>query len=202
MASRPARLKGGAPPTSGALLNPMHDIRAIRLDPQAYDQAWETKGLAPQTPMILAWDEQLRAAQTTLQVAQARRNEASRLIGQAKGRKDEVLADTLMVEVETLKGVIAGAVQAESDFAGRLQDLLAALPNLPAPDVPPGVDEQDNVEVRRWGEPFTPDSVRDHVDLGGGADRTAPKQGRCGQGFGADLSCLERSVPAFERRGR
>ena len=65
----------------------MHDIRAIRDDPTAYDRAWASRGLDAPTPAILAVDEALRAAQTALQTAQARRNEASKLIGQAKARR-------------------------------------------------------------------------------------------------------------------
>ena len=67
----------------------MHDIRALRDTPDAYDAAWARRGLSPQTPAILALDAELRAAQTALQAAQSGRNDASRLIGVAKGRKDE-----------------------------------------------------------------------------------------------------------------
>ena len=65
----------------------MHDIKAIRDDPGAYDRAWASRGLAAQTPAMLELDDRLRAAQTALQAAQSRRNEASKLIGQAKGRE-------------------------------------------------------------------------------------------------------------------
>jgi len=67
----------------------MHDIKAIRDNPQAYDQGWASRGLEPQTPAILELDRKLRAAQTALQDAQSRRNDASKLIGQAKAKKDE-----------------------------------------------------------------------------------------------------------------
>src|SRR5262249_27256309 len=143
-------------------------IRAIRDDPEAYERAWASRGLAPQTPAILALDQQLRAAQTSLQAAQGRRNEASKLIGQAKAKKDEAAAQAPMAEGEQLKGAIADAGETEARLAGELRDVLAALPNLPDPDVPVGEDEHGNVEARRWGEPFAPPSPRDHVDLGGG----------------------------------
>jgi seryl-tRNA synthetase len=146
----------------------MHDIRAIREDPDAYDGAWASRGLGPQTPAILKLDRALRAAQTTLQAGQNRRNEASKLIGQAKARKDEAAAAALMAEVESLKGTIAEAAEAETRLAGELRVILAALPNLPAADVPVGEDEHGNVEVRRWGEPFRIASPKDHVDLGAG----------------------------------
>mgnify|MGYP003597650365 CR=1 FL=1 len=73
----------------------MHDIKAIREAPDAYDRAWSSRGLEPQTPAILTLDQTLRAAQTALQAAQAERNETSKKIGQAKARKDETEAAAL-----------------------------------------------------------------------------------------------------------
>jgi seryl-tRNA synthetase len=146
----------------------MHDIRAIRDDPQAFDRGWAARGLSPQTPAILALDAELRASQTELQTAQSRRNEASRLIGMAKARKDEAAATAVMAEVDQLKGAIAELTEQERSGAEALQILVAALPNLPAADVPPGEDEHGNVEVRRWGEPFAIQNPKDHVDLGAG----------------------------------
>ena len=144
----------------------MHDIRAIRDDPQAFDRGWAARGLSPQTPAILALDAELRAGQTQLQTAQSRRNEASRLIGMAKAKKDEAAAAVVMAEVEQLKGAIAELTDLERARLEALQTLVAALPNLPAADVPPGEDEHGNVEVRRWGEPFAIQNPKDHVDLG------------------------------------
>ncbi|MFT4936255.1 MAG: seryl-tRNA synthetase [Pseudoalteromonas distincta] len=144
----------------------MHDIKAIRDNPDLYEQAWSAKGRSGAAAQALELDATLRAAQTALQEAQSRRNDLSKQIGQAKGRKDEAEAARLMAEVETLKGVLEtqGAVERETGEA--LRDLLAGLPNLPAPDVPPGADENDNQEVRRWGEPFAITAPKDHVDLG------------------------------------
>ncbi|HEY2176986.1 MAG TPA: serine--tRNA ligase [Caulobacteraceae bacterium] len=144
----------------------MHDIRALRDDPKAYDAGWAARGLAPQTPTILALDEKLRAARTGLQTAQARRNEASKEIGKAKASKDEAEATALLAEVEKCKFAIAVHANEESGLAAELDALLAALPNLPAADVPPGADETGNVEVRRWGEPAHLASPTDHVELG------------------------------------
>ena len=144
----------------------MHDIRAIRDDPQAFDRGWAARGLSPQTPAILALDAELRAGQTELQTAQSRRNEASRLIGMAKAKKDEAAAAAVMAEVEQLKGAIAELTDLERARLEALQTLVAALPNLPAADVPAGEDEHGNVEVRRWGEPFAIQNPKDHVDLG------------------------------------
>jgi seryl-tRNA synthetase len=147
----------------------MHDVRAIREDPDRYVRGWSARGVQDSAGIVgeaLKLDAELRAAQTALQDAQARRNEASKLIGQAKGRKDEAEAQRLMAEVEQLKGVIADKFEAEGQAGTRLREILAALPNLAAADVPAGDDEEGNVEQRRWGEPFAIAAPKDHVDLG------------------------------------
>lgn len=146
----------------------MHDIKAIRENPDAYDRAWGLKGLAPQTPEILRLDTDLRAALTASQTAQARRNEASKQIGQAKAQKDEARAQSLMAEVEQLKGELAAQGEAETKAKQALDAILSTLPNLPADDVPPGADEHGNVEVRRIGTPRAIAAPKDHVELGEG----------------------------------
>ena len=144
----------------------MHDIKAIRENPQVFDRGWAARGVAAQSTAILALDARLRAAQTALQAAQSRRNDASKLIGAAKAKKDEAAAAALMTEVEQLKGVIAEQTELERANAETLHALVAGLPNLPEPGVPPGADEHANREVRRWGEPFAIQNPKDHVDLG------------------------------------
>jgi seryl-tRNA synthetase len=124
------------------------------------------RGFGPRAGAILTLDESLRAAQTALQAAQARRNEASKQIGQAKAARDEDRAGALMAEVDSLKAAIAQHTEIETRIGGQLQDLLSSLPNRPAPDAPPGADETGNMEVRRWGEPFPLERIVDHVDLG------------------------------------
>ena len=149
----------------------MHDIKAIRDDPDVYVRGWTARGIAGAAEVVgelLRLDADLRATQTSLQDAQARRNEASRLIGQAKARHDESEAQRLMAEVEALKGEIATRFDAEGRIGPTLKDALAALPNLAAADVPSGADEAGNVEVRRWGESSAIANAKDHVDLGEG----------------------------------
>ncbi|MDQ0463811.1 seryl-tRNA synthetase [Caulobacter ginsengisoli] len=151
----------------------MHDIRAIRDNPTVYDAGWSSRGLSSQTPAILELDAILRAAQTALQAAQSRRNEASKQIGAAKAKKDEAAAQALMAEVEALKAEMATQAEIETSVGATLRGLLASLPNLPDPVVPAGADEHDNVEQRRHGEPRKTNNPRDHVDLGaalGGMD--------------------------------
>jgi seryl-tRNA synthetase len=147
----------------------MHDVKALRDDPQTFAVAWAARGVPdPQGTVdsILDLDRKLRAAQTALQSAQSRRNDASRLIGAAKAKKDEDRAAELIAEVEQLKGEMARHFEDEAAFGARLRDLIAGLPNLPAADVPPGEDETGNVEVRRWGEPAAIAAPKDHVTLG------------------------------------
>ena len=146
----------------------MHDIRAIRETPELYETAWAAKGRSGAAAQAVELDAKLRAAKLALETAQSRRNEASKLIGQAKARKDEAEATRLMAEVEQVKGVLAEQAEIERAVSGELHDLLAGLPNIPLPDVPAGADEHDNVEVRRWGEPFAISAPKDHVDLGEG----------------------------------
>ncbi len=149
----------------------MHDIKAIRDDPDVYVRGWTSRGLTGAAEIVgdlLRLDADLRATQTALQDAQARRNEASKLIGQAKAKKDEAEAQRLMAEVESLKGEIATRFETEGRIGPALKDALAALPNLPASDVPQGADEHANVEVRRWGESSAIANAKDHVDLGEG----------------------------------
>ncbi|MDZ4374420.1 MAG: serine--tRNA ligase, partial [Phenylobacterium sp.] len=102
------------------------------------------------------------------QQVQAERNDASKKIGQAKAQKNEAEAQRLMAQVEALKAGQAEHLEAERQATEALRGILSALPNIPAPDVPEGADEHDNVEVRRWGEPFAITSPKDHVDLGEG----------------------------------
>jgi seryl-tRNA synthetase len=147
----------------------MHDIRAIRETPDVYIQGWTAKGLsgAELVARILDLDGRLRAAQTAWQSTQAERNEASKKIGAAKAAKDEAAAQALMAQVEALKAKLEADQAAEREAGEALKDLLDGLPNIPAPDVPAGKDEHENVEVRRWGTPFAISNPKDHVDLGG-----------------------------------
>ena len=148
----------------------MHDIKALRDNPQAYVAAWSSRGReTAQTDVdaLLALDADLRAAQTAFQQAQARRNDASKQIGQAKAQKDEARAQELMAEVATLKDTIEQAQETERQKGEELRDLLASLPNLPFADVPVGADEHGNQQVRIHGSPnILPFPAKDHADLG------------------------------------
>ncbi len=151
----------------------MHDIRAIRENPDPFERHWASKGRSGAAVEAIALSDALRAAQHAVQTAQARRNEASKLIGQAKAQKDEARAAELMAEVEALKIAMADQEAEEGQVKTALDTLLASLPNIPAPDVPAGEDEHGNVEVRTSGAKPQSNLTRDHVDLGealGGMD--------------------------------
>ncbi len=145
----------------------MHDIKYIRENPEVFDAALAKRGGESTAQNLLALDEQIRALKTELQNGQARRNEASKAIGKAKAQGDEEAAKALMAEVAELKSKMPEVEEKEREVSGRLQDILAALPNLPADDVPPGENEDDNVEIDSWGEPRVFDfTAREHSDIG------------------------------------
>ena len=180
----------------------MHDIKAIRENPDRYERAWAAKGLAGKAAAAVALDADLRASQTAAETAQARRNDLSKQIGQAKAQKDEARAANLMAQVEALKGEGAQAAEDQAKLSAILRDLLSTLPNLPDDSVPPGEDEAGNVEVRRHGEPRRINAPKDHVDIGeglGGMDFEAAAR-MSGARFvvlKGELARLERALGQF-----
>lgn len=145
----------------------MHDLKYIRENPEAFDAALNRRGVEAVSATILSLDEKRRAAQTEMQAAQARRNEASKAIGAAMGKGDTATADALKTEVAMLKDAAPHVEEQERSAGAELDALLAALPNLPADDVPDGADENDNVEIARWGDRRNFDfDPKDHADLG------------------------------------
>ncbi|MGB3379487.1 MAG: serine--tRNA ligase [Allopontixanthobacter sediminis] len=144
----------------------MHDIRSIRENPEAFDAALARRGLEPVAQKLISLDEERRALTTQVQVAQSRRNEASKLIGAAMAKGDKDTAETIKVEVAAIKEEMP-AIEARADeAAAKLKAELEIIPNLPSEDVPEGAGEDENVEVARWGTPrsfdFTP---KEHADL-------------------------------------
>ena len=144
----------------------MHDIRLIRDNPEAFDAGLARRGLEPLSASILAADASLRALQTEMQASLAHRNEASKAIGQAMAKGDKDTAEALKAEVAALKTSLPEQEAAEREQLAALHDTLAALPNLPAADVPEGVDEDGNVEIARWGTPRSFDfAPQEHADF-------------------------------------
>src|SRR6266446_676836 len=126
----------------------MHDIKSIRENAHAFDAALKRRGLAPLSASLLAIDEKRRAAILKSEQAQARRNSASKEIGDAKKAKDEARASKLMAEVAELKTTLPQLELAAKAADEELAEMLAAIPNLPlpAPEVPDGTDEHGNVQ--------------------------------------------------------
>jgi seryl-tRNA synthetase len=145
----------------------MHDIRLIRDDPAAFDAALAKRGVAPQSASLVTIDEHRRATIADSQTAQTRRNELSKAIGQAKAQKDEAKAQALMAEVASLKEALPALEDHEARLGSELQAMLAAIPNLPATDVPEGGGEDDNALVHTRGTPTTfAFTAREHDAIG------------------------------------
>ncbi|WP_066659595.1 MULTISPECIES: serine--tRNA ligase [unclassified Sphingomonas] len=145
----------------------MHDIRAIRENPEAFDAALARRGTEPQAEMLVALDEARRALTTQQQEAQTRRNDLSKQVGQAKAAKDEERAQALMAEVAGLKQTLEDLNLAQSAADEALRTALAAIPNLPAADVPDGASEDDNQLVHTIGtQPAFRFAPREHHDFG------------------------------------
>src|SRR3977135_3250509 len=129
----------------------MHDIKSIRDNPAAFDAGLKRRGLAPLSASLLAIDERRRAAILASEQAQARRNAASKEIGDAKKAKDDARAAALMAEVTELKTTMPQLEAAAKAADQELAKERAAIPNLPLDEVPDGVDEYGNVQRHIFG---------------------------------------------------
>jgi len=143
----------------------MFDIRWIRENPEAFDARLEKRGAEPQADALIALDAKRRDAQTRAQEIQTERNRLSKEIGQAKAKGED--ASAIIAQVSQSKEAQAAAEAEQAEAAKELDEALSGIPNLPLDDVPVGLDESANVEVRRVGEPpkfdFTP---KEHYELG------------------------------------
>lgn len=181
----------------------MFDIKFIRENPDAFDAALARRGERPQSADIISLDMEHRGVATDAQAAQARRNEASKLIGRAKATGDEEQAQTLMAEVSALKEKLAQLEERERELGEKLNHVLMSLPNAIYDDVPDGDSEDDNVEVRTWGTPSTFDfTPKEHFDLGealGGMDfeRAAKLSGSRFVILKGEIARLERALGQF-----
>ena len=145
----------------------MNDIKSIRDNPEAFDAALKRRGLAPQSSSLLAIDETRRTAILASELAQARRNAASKEIGDAKKNKDDARAAALMAEVTELKTTMPAMDAAVKAAEEQLKTALAEIPNLPLAEVPEGSDEHGNIVHHHFGAKrsyaFAP---KPHYDLG------------------------------------
>jgi seryl-tRNA synthetase len=187
----------------------MHDIKAIRDDRDAFVAALSRRPAfraeaGAEADRLLAKDRELRDLLVRLQNSQARRNEASKLIGQAKAKKDEAQASALMAEVAGLKDAIQQGEAQQRELEKELRDMLAVLPNLPAAAVPDGEDESGNVAVdaRAFGRPPGINAPRQHFEIGESLgqmdfERAAKVSGARFVYLKSELARLERAIAAF-----
>jgi len=145
----------------------MYDIKWIREHPDAFDRGLKRRGLDPLSKKLVALDEKRRAAITKFEQAQARRNAASKEIGDAKKAKDEAKAGKLMAEVAELKTLLPAMEDEQKALGTALDKELAQIPNTPLDDVPDGADASGNAEHHVFGKKrdyaFKP---KQHFDLG------------------------------------
>mgnify|MGYP000754814391 FL=1 len=179
----------------------MHDIKAIRENPEQFDKAAQRRGLDPVAGQIVALDKERREIQTNLQAKLSRRNEASREIGQKKAAGED--ADTLLAEVAALKEAIPALEAQEAELSQAINTHLISIPNILDDIVPDGEDEDENELLRSVGEKpsfsFTP---RDHVDIGEGLGQMDFAAGAKLSGarfvvLQGQLARLERALAAF-----
>ncbi|MCZ6511019.1 MAG: serine--tRNA ligase, partial [Alphaproteobacteria bacterium] len=145
----------------------MFDLKWIRENPEALDRSLERRGADAASAAILKLDSERRSVQTRLQEMQNRRNAASKEIGKAMGDGRANEAEALKQEVVALKTAVQEAEQAERDLSTEMQALLEGLPNVLDSEIPDGITEDDNTELRRVGTPpefsFEP---REHFEIG------------------------------------
>jgi seryl-tRNA synthetase len=145
----------------------MHDIKAIRDNPAAFDAGLKRRGVAAMASGLVALDEKRRDVQTRLQDAQNKRNALSKSVGEAMKAGDKAKAEAIKAEVAALKDSITSGEEEERQLSQQLTDALAAIPNIPLDEAPDGADETGNVEVRRWGEqPRMNFEARQHFEVG------------------------------------
>ncbi len=179
----------------------MLDPQLLRTDPEAVAEQLARRGATFDAAGWRRLEDERRHCQTRTQELQNERNVRSRAIGEAKARGADIApllaaVGDLGAELDKLKARLEAVLAAEDE-------ILLALPNIPAADVPPGDNENDNVEVRRWGEPRAmPFTVRDHVDIGAALamldfDRAAKIAGTRFAVLGGPLARLHRALVQF-----
>lgn len=145
----------------------MLDIKWIRENEAALDEALKKRGAEPMAATLLSLDDKRRSVIQKLQDMQSRRNAASKEIGIALGQKNSELAEKLKAEVAQIKDTMPAAEQEEREAVAALDDALSRVPNIPLDDVPVGKDEHDNVVKRVVGEkPRWNHAAKEHFEIG------------------------------------
>ncbi|MDD3371005.1 MAG: serine--tRNA ligase [Alphaproteobacteria bacterium] len=178
----------------------MHDIRFVREQAEAFDEGLKRRGLPPMSAEILKADSERRSVQTEMQELQAKRNEASKQIGEIKRKGGN--ADEQMKLVAAMKDRLSALETAEKELAAKVQGYLCSLPNILFPEVPPGVDDSDAKEVRRFGEQPKIAAPKEHYELGEALgmmdfERAAKLSGARFTVLQGQLALLERALGNF-----
>jgi seryl-tRNA synthetase len=179
----------------------MHDLKAIRDNPEEFDRGLARRGLPPLAADIVAMEARWRAAETAAQELQARRNRLSKEIGALKAKGQD--ASEAMRQVAADKALQAEKEQEAVRLRAEIEDQLGAIPNLPAPDVPDGADERDNKLIRSHGDPPRFEfPIKDHAELGEALglmdfDRAAKLSGARFVVLRGALARLERALAQF-----
>jgi len=179
----------------------MLDPKLIRSNPEDVATALKKKGYALDVAAFLALEDERKGFQVKAEALQQERNSRAKSIGKAKASGEDIAP--LLAEVDNLKQQLSAAEAQLNSVQLRMDDLLSGIPNIPAADVPEGADEDDNVEIRTWGEPKAFDfEVKDHVDLGAGVggldfDTAAKLTGSRFAIMQGDLARLHRALAQF-----
>jgi seryl-tRNA synthetase len=183
----------------------MLDPKLLRSELTNISQALKVKGFELNCDEFLSLESQRKELQLNAESIQQERNAYSKsmgkLIGEAKSRGEDI--EPLKAKGEALKKSSADADAALSDVQTKLDALLQGIPNIPDTEVPEGQDEEDNIEIRRWGSIVNFDfEVKDHVDLGSDLngldfDRAAKITGSRFAQMSGGLARLHRALTQF-----
>ena len=142
----------------------MLDPRRLRAEPEVIARELARRGFALDLDRLRALEARRKQIQTQTESLQAERNAGSRRIGQAKAKGED--ASPILADMDRIKSQLAANEAQLAEVQAEVEEFASALPNLPDASVPDGRDENDNVELRRWGQPRPAAGCRDHVDLG------------------------------------
>lgn len=142
----------------------MLDPKRLRSELETIAEQLKTRGYELDVEAIQTLETQRKALQVNAQALQAERNSRSKGIGKAKAQGEDIAP--LLAEVDSLKVQLEEAEVASEAVQAQLEEIFAGIPNIPHAATPAGKSEEDNVEIRKWGEPATYDfEIKDHVDL-------------------------------------
>ncbi len=142
----------------------MLDAKLLRTDAQGVARQLARRGFVFDLEAYRGFEDRRKSLQTRTEQLQAERNSGSKRIGQAKAKGED--ASPILADMDRIKAELADNASQLDALQAEFDDFLARLPNVPHASVPDGKDENDNVEMRRWGEPKAIENARDHADLG------------------------------------